>query len=170
MNLNTWSVGVAVSLLLAPLPTYGQVSQESLDSISTPSSVDSRIGTLEFTDGAPSADTASAVYDHLDFIYAFRAFTDTFKGVSVQAILEGFEAAGIKDNEILIFSELMDAESLFLTANADTVYYLGFVDLSHGPMFIETPPDALGTIDDMWFRWVIDFGRPGPDRGKAAGT
>ena len=23
----------------------------------------------------------------------------------------------------------------------------------------------LGTIDDMWFRWVTDFGLPGPDRG-----
>jgi hypothetical protein len=24
---------------------------------------------------------------------------------------------------------------------------------------------ALGTIDDRWFRWIIDFGMPGPDRG-----
>lgn len=31
---------------------------------------------------------------------------------------------------------------------------------------METPPDALGTVDDMWFRWVTDFGRPGPDRGE----
>ncbi|MFV0512252.1 MAG: DUF1254 domain-containing protein [Jhaorihella sp.] len=108
----------------------------------------------------------TAVYDHLDFSYAFRAFTDTFQGVSMQALLEGFEAAGIKDNEVLIFSELMDSASLFLTANADTVYYLGFVDLSNRPMVVETPPDALGTFDDMWFRWVIDFGRPGPDRGE----
>ena len=134
--------------------------------ITTPNRVETRIGTLEFRDGAPSADTATAVYDNLDFTYAFRAFTDTFKGVSMQALLEGFEAAGIKDNEILLFSELMDSTSLFLTANADTVYYLGFVDLSDGPMVVETPPEALGTFDDMWFRWVIDFGRPGPDRGE----
>jgi hypothetical protein len=33
-------------------------------------------------------------------------------------------------------------------------------------MVLETPPGALGTIDDMWFRWVTDFGRPGPDRGE----
>ena len=81
-------------------------------------------------------------------------------------MLEGFEAAGIKDGEILLFSELMDSESLFLTANADTVYYLGFVDLADGPIVVETPPDALGTFDDHWFRWVSDFGRPGPDRGE----
>ncbi len=166
MPYKPWSVGVAVALFLAPLPSLSQVSQETLDSISTPESVETRIGTLDFTRGMPSAETSQAVYDNLDFTYAFRAFTDTFKGVSVQAALEGFEAAGIKDNEILLFSELMDSESLFLTANADTVYYLGFVDLSNGPMVIQTPPDALGTIDDMWFRWVIDFGRPGPDRGE----
>jgi hypothetical protein len=33
-------------------------------------------------------------------------------------------------------------------------------------MVIETPPDALRTIDDMWFHWVVDFGKPGADRGK----
>jgi hypothetical protein len=39
-------------------------------------------------------------------------------------------------------------------------------DLSHGPMVLETPPRALGTLDDFWWRWVIDFGAPGPDRGE----
>ena len=28
------------------------------------------------------------------------------------------------------------------------------------------PPLSLGVIDDMWFRWVTDFGLPGPDRGE----
>lgn len=72
----------------------------------------------------------------------------------------------MKDNEILIFSELMDAKSLFLTANADTVYFLGFIDLSKGPMVLEAPPKALGALDDFWFRWVTDFGQLGPDRGE----
>ena len=155
----------AVAFVLSSVP-LGQALAEVPQSITTPDSVETRIGTLHFKDGAPSAETAAAAYDNLDFTYAFRAFTDAFKGVSMQAVLEGFEAAGIKDNEILLFSELMDSNSLFLTANADTVYYLGFVDLSDGPMVVETPPGALGTFDDMWFRWVIDFGRPGPDRGE----
>ena len=70
------------------------------------------------------------------------------------------------DNAILIFSELMGSESVFLTANADTVYYLGVVDLTSGPMVVETPPQALGVFDDMWWGWIIDFGLPGPDRGE----
>ena len=59
----------------------------------------------------------------------------------------------------------MDASSLFLTANADTVYYLTGLDLSKGPMVIEQPSNAVGTINDMWFSWIIDIGGPGPDRG-----
>jgi hypothetical protein len=33
-------------------------------------------------------------------------------------------------------------------------------------MVFEAPPNALGAFDDLWFRWVIDFGLPGPDRGQ----
>lgn len=159
--------GAAMVLMAIAAPNaLAQVSSETLTAISTPDSVSTPIGTLSFKDGAPAADTVEAVYRNLDLTYAFRAFTDTYKGVSMQALHEGFRAAGIADNEVLIFSELMDSQSLFLTANADTVYYLSFLDLSDGPLVLETPPGALGTIDDMWFRWVIDFGRPGPDRGE----
>ena len=135
-------------------------------SITTPDKVETRIGTLDFKDGAPSKATLDKVYDNLDFTHAFEAFVNTFQGVNVAAARKGFLDIGVKDNEILIFSELMDAKSLFLTANADTVYFVGFIDLTKGPMVFETPPKALGTLDDMWWRWVIDFGLPGPDRGE----
>jgi hypothetical protein len=60
----------------------------------------------------------------------------------------------------------MDSKSLFLTANADTIYYMTMVDLNKGPMVVEVPPKSLGSFDDMWFRWIIDAGAPGPDRGE----
>ena len=60
----------------------------------------------------------------------------------------------------------MDSNSLFLTPNADTVYYMAIVDLTDGPMVVEQPPKGLGTINDMWFQWIIDIGFPGPDRGE----
>lgn len=43
--------------------------QGSLDeaTIQTPDTVETRIGKLEFTDGAPSAETVEKVYDQLDF-------------------------------------------------------------------------------------------------------
>ena len=33
-------------------------------------------------------------------------------------------------------------------------------------MVVEQPPKGLGTINDMWFSWIIDIGFPGPDRGE----
>ena len=100
-----------------------------------------------------------------------EAFLSSYQGASLYAIRKGFHEVGVEDNQILMFGELMDSASLFLTANSDTVYFLGFVDLTNGPMVIDVPampaPSAiLGTIDDMWFRWVTDFGVPGPDRGE----
>lgn len=134
--------------------------------ITTPDSVDTSLGTLKFDDGIPSEDTAQKAYDQLDLQRGVEAFLNGLRGVSIYAARKGIREAGAKDNEgVLIFSGLMDANSLFLTANADTVYFLANVDLSKGPMVVETPPDTLGLFDDLWFRWVIDFGTPGPDRG-----
>ena len=134
--------------------------------LGVPNQAETSLGTLTSVDGVPSAETAETVYDHLDFVHAFNAYLDGFAGASTYAIRKGFHDAGVKDNEILIFSELMGSESVFLTANADTVYYLGIVDLTSGPMVVETPPQALGVFDDMWWSWIIDFGLPGPDRGE----
>ena len=63
---------------------------------------------------------------------------------------------------MLIFSESDGCEVAVPTGNADTVYYMGAVDLSKGPMVIEQPPKGLGMIDDMWFSWIIHIGFPGP--------
>jgi hypothetical protein len=158
---------VAVSaMLFAPSLVAAQMAPAISPTISTPDKVESRIGTLEFKDGAPSADTVAKVYDNLDSTHAFEAFVNTFRGVSVAALHKGLLSAGVKDNEVIVYSDLMDAKSLFLTANADTVYFIGILDLSKGPMVLEPPPGGLGTIDDYWFRWIIDIGPPGPDRGQ----
>ncbi len=160
------AVLVACAMLALPCLAAAEANPAIPASISTPDKVETRIGTLDFKDGMPSKDTLARIYDHSDFTHAFEAIVNTFQGVNMAAIRKGFLDIGVKDNQILVFSELMDAKSLFLTANADTVYFVGFIDLSKGPMVFETPPKALGTLDDFWWRWVIDFGAPGPDRGE----
>jgi hypothetical protein len=159
------SAAVICATVALPQMAAAQTAPAIPPSITTPDKVDTRIGTLDFKDGAPSKATLEKAFDQIDFTHAYNAFVNTMQGVSVVAARRSFLEAGVKDNEILIFSELMDAKSLFLTANADTVYFLGFIDVSKGPMVFEVPPKALGTLDDMWFRWVTDFGLPGPDRG-----
>jgi hypothetical protein len=160
---------IAVGTLLLGLAGVGvaraQVSEETLKSLSAPSSMKTGIGTLEFNDGVPSAQAADSVFDAVDFANALAVYNNSFRGASAFAIRKGFQSVGAKDNDVLIFSKLLDASSLFLTANADTVYYLSAIDLTKGPMVIEQPSDSVGTINDMWFSWVIDIGGPGPDRG-----
>ena len=156
------------AVLAASRPAAAQANSAIPSAITTPDKVDSRIGPLDFKDGMPSKETLDKVYDNLDFTHAFEAFVNTMQGVNAAAIRKGFLDIGVKDNEVLVFSKLMDAKSLFLTANADTVYFVGVLDLSKGPMVLETPPKALGTLDDI----VVALGhrlrraRSRPRRGR----
>lgn len=134
--------------------------------IATPDVVETRIGTLHFKDGAPDAATVEKAYDQLDFGRGVDAFLKGMSATSVQALCEGFEKAGIKLNQgIGITEDLMDARSLFLTANTTTVYVVLCIDVGEGPMVVRVPPRVLGPVDDADFRWVTDVGLTGPDRG-----
>ncbi|OQK18503.1 hypothetical protein AU255_12025 [Methyloprofundus sedimenti] len=160
------AVLAACTLLAAPNLTTAQASDVIPPSLITPDKMETSLGTLEFKDGAPSNETSTTVYDYLDLMHAVEAYTNAYQGASVASLFKGFHAAGVSDNTAIVWSELMDSKSLFLTANADTVYFWVNVDLSKGPIVVETPPMALGVMDDSWFRWVTDFGLPGPDRGE----
>ena len=109
----------------------------------------------------PSKETIDKVYDNLDFTHAFEAFVNTFQGVSIAGLHKGFQSVGVKDNEVLIFSDLMDAKSLFLTANADTIYSLGMLDLSKGPMVLEVGPKMLGASTTSGSAGLSIWARPG---------
>ena len=88
------------------------VSGETLRFISAPDQLDTRLGKLDFVDGVPSPGTSELVYDQLDFVHGLNAYLNGFPGASTWALRKGFHEAGVQDNEILIFSELMDSQSL----------------------------------------------------------
>ena len=81
-----------------------ELAEHVLARLSTPDVVESRIGTLGFSDGAPDAKTVERLYDHLDFVHAFNAFLTAFPAASTQALREGFQSVGVQDNSVLIFS------------------------------------------------------------------
>ncbi|MGB5592141.1 MAG: DUF1254 domain-containing protein [Gammaproteobacteria bacterium] len=153
-------------LLVVPGLAAAQSTTPIPAEITTPDRVESRIGTLEYKDGVPTVETAERVRDTLDFTRALNAYNNSFRGASAYALGKGFQSVGAEDNTFLVFSELLSSEALFLTGNTDTVYVLGIINLSKGPMVLEQPPNGLGTLNDMWFSWIIDIGRPGPDRGE----
>ncbi|WP_296810703.1 DUF1214 domain-containing protein [Thiocapsa sp.] len=134
--------------------------------ITTPDTVETRIGTLRFQDGAPDPATVQLAYDQLDFGRSIDAFLKGMSATSVYAACRGLEEAGVKPNQgIGISEELLDARSLFLTANTTTVYTMACLDLNDEPMVLRVPPRVLGPIDDADFRWVTDVGLTGPDKG-----
>src|ERR1700678_109366 len=109
--------------------------------ITTPDNVDTRIGKLKFFDGLPDTETVKKVYDNLDFSRGVEAFLSGIPAASIYAACEGPSQAGIKRNGgIGIFQDLMDARSLFLTANSTTIYVFACLDLAQGPMVVEVPP------------------------------
>ena len=65
----------------------------------------------------------SPTYDYLDFVHVVNVFLNALAGASTCALHQGLISVGAEDHSILIFLELMDSESLFLTANAVTVYF-----------------------------------------------
>jgi hypothetical protein len=135
-------------------------------SITTPDSVETRLGTLRFVDGFPDSGTVQKVYDNLDFERGVQAYLTAIPGASVTAFRPALQKFGAVDGNVIIFEQLMDSKALWLTANTTVVYYMSWVDTKNGPVVAETPPNTLGVVDDHWFHYVCDFGNAGPDKGK----
>lgn len=166
-------ITTATALLLCAGTAHGEgppkmkMTTPIPEAITTPDSVDTRLGTLKFFDGFPDEATAQKVYDNLDFMRGVDAFLNAMPGASAEAARVGFASQGADNNQtVLIMENLMDSKSLFLTPNTESIYNMMWLDTKDGPLVIETPPDVLGVIDDHWFQYVADFGRAGPDQGK----
>jgi len=137
------------------------------ESITTPDVVETeRLGSLRFFDGMPDDETVRKVYDNLDFTRGMTTFLHAIPAASVLAMREGLKSAGVMPHDIGIFEDLMDARSLFLSANSTTIYVTTMFDLREGPVVLEAPAGVLGPIDDAYFRFVTDVGMTGPDKGK----
>lgn len=136
------------------------------ESVPTGKSIDSKIGTLDFPLGYPTAETAQKIEDEMLYINAVNAYNNTIQGASLWALRKGFAELGVMDGDFIVSPEMVDGKSLMLTANMDTYYFWGNIDLSDGPLVVETPPNVLGIIDDFWFNWISDFGLAGPDKGQ----
>lgn len=128
--------------------------------------VDTRLGSLNFFDGFPEKLTVEKLYDNLDFQRAVQAYLLAIPAVSQATNRNAIRTLGPVNTVVPIFEQLLDSRSIFLTANDNTVYSWTWIDLKGGPLVMEVPPKVLGTVNDMWFRWVIDVGITGPDKGE----
>jgi hypothetical protein len=148
----------------APKPKY---SADVPEFLLTPDKVKTEfLGDLEFFDGMPSESTVKKAYDFLDLSRGVSAFLSGMPATSMYAVLEGLKDAGLEPGDVGIFEELMDARTLFLTANSTTPYAFAEIDLKNGPVVVEISVPVLGFLDDAFFRFATDVGLTGPDQGK----
>jgi len=152
----------------AALPATAEVTEAELNAISIPDKVDTLIGTLEFFDGVPVGETIDKVYDNLDRMRGMEVFLDNVGAVSMYSVRTALANAGAKGaNKIAIFEQLMDSQTLVVTANTSTLYAYTYTDLANdGPTVIEVPPGMLGFLNDAWQRFAGNMGVTGPDKGK----
>jgi hypothetical protein len=71
----------------AQTPPRMKMTTDIPASIITPDSVETRLGTLKFTDGFPDDATVEKVYDNLDFQRGIQAFLNAMPGASVHCSL-----------------------------------------------------------------------------------
>jgi hypothetical protein len=131
---------------------------------SGPQKIDTRIGTLEFThdfaNGYPTDATVQKLYDERDFQRACQAYLWALPAVSFTAWQRGLNGLGARNGQVVAILSY-EARRGVLTANATTPYYLGFANLSTGPLVMQIPPSgARGGISDAWQNNVPDSEAP----------
>ena len=127
-----------------------------------------RSGDFELKNGYPVGDTAQRLLDLQKFNRAVEVYATQIMPVSEIALREGMRAFGSKKpTQVVIWENLMDAQTVLLTANTETVYAMSHLDLkTDGPTVVEAPPHMLGFLQDGLQRYLADIGPLGADKGK----
>ena len=127
-------VTTTIACLLCATAAHGQTAPKMKMTadipveITTPDSVETRLGTLKLFDSFPDDATTQKVYDNFDFQRGVQAFLNAMPGAALTAFRPAFRKFGAVDGNVLIFEELMDSKALWLTANTTVVYYASWID------------------------------------------
>lgn len=130
-----------------------------------PQTIETRIGPLEFThdfaNGYPTDATVDKLYDERDFQRACQAYLWALPAVSFASWQRGVtQGLGARNGQIVSILSY-EARRGILTANATTPYYLGFADLSSGPLVMQMPASGVqGGISDAWQNNIPDSEAP----------
>jgi hypothetical protein len=130
--------------------------------------VETRFGDFEFKNGYPTADATDRLYELRTFDRAVESYLHFVTIMSMFYMQKGLNDFGLDAaNKFLIFEALLNARSLYLTPNTESVYGMQFLDLKRdGPTVVEAPPGLLGGFSTMWQQSLIGVGPTGDDHGK----
>ncbi len=128
---------------------------------------DSSVGSVEYIGGYPTKETAQKFYDELDLQRAVEAYLWALPMASYGAMAEANEKLGAADHAVIVVDKAAESQQLVLTANQDTIYMSGILDLSKGPMVVDIPAGLLGTMNNIWQQPLVDLGGPfSPEQNK----
>jgi len=154
------------SLMSLCLMATTAAAQDTRPAPIEPQTIETRIGRLEFTydfaNGLPTDAAVEKLYDERDFQRACQAYLWALPAVSFTAWQRGIrKELGSRNGQIVAILSY-EARRGILTANATTPYYLGFADLSAGPLVLVMPARGVqGGTSDAWQMAIPDTETPG---------
>jgi hypothetical protein len=140
---------------------------DTMETTST-STLATRIGKLDFELGVPTQQTATKLYDEMDFQRAVQSYLWGLTIVNVEQNRQGLvHDTGAKSGDLALYDDYR-SKSTILAANNSTPYIFGFMDLSEkGPMVLDYPPGpSAGAVIDWWERPLTDVGLPSAEQGR----
>jgi hypothetical protein len=152
---------------LALLAAACSLSAAHAQSLPTTGTFQSAIGNLELTNGYPSPNTLTKLFDTLDHQRACQAYLWALPIMAMQQWqqehLSKFGAGNLDYVDYLTFKDKLG----LLTANATTPYIMSFPNMKDtGPLVFEIPAGpTAGGFTDFWQRPITDSGQTGPDKG-----
>jgi len=160
--------GLALAQFLAGEPAAPNLkySTPKPSGVEMAGQVETRLGQLKFFGGFPDQSSVDRLYDNLDFQRAVQAYLLALPVVNQVGNRDAILAVGPANTTVPIWETMVDARTVELTANNNTPYTWFWLDLRAGPLVVEAPPNVLGVVNDIWYKWVGDIGLAGPDKGK----
>jgi hypothetical protein len=134
--------------------------------VETPDTLQTSIGTLKLKSGVPTPETSEKLWDNLDRSRALQAYLLAIPIVNQAGMRDSLLKFGPVNQTDVIWENLVDPRTVELTANDNTIYSFIWIDTKASPIVVEIPPKVLGTINDFWYKWVVDVGITGPDKGE----
>ena len=159
---------MALTLLVSVSASAQQHKYETpiAPGVAVPDKIETSIGTLNLSYGYPLPETVQKIYDNLDSSRALQAYLMGIPLVNQAGMRGSLRQFGPDNQTDVMWEDLVDARTVELTANDNTVYNFIWIDSHKGPLVVEIPPKVLGAINDFWYRWVADVGITGADRGQ----
>lgn len=150
---------VLIVVIITAITGCGERSETGTTANKPGSSVETRIGTLnfthEFTKGYPSNETQQKLFDELDFQRACQVYIWATPIVSfAQWQYAHNEMLGAENGQI-VFMESYEDKLGGLTFNTTTPYAVPFIDLNEGPWVIEMPEAEVRGVPTIFGKLVL---------------